>query len=64
MIIHSPDALESIRQEAVKLLSVREDCNNSSSVKAAGLEKGTPRIQVLCCGGTGCKASESARIVD
>ena len=53
MIINSPDALEGIRQEALKALSVREDNYT-----------GTPRLQILCCGGTGCKASESAKIVE
>ena len=64
MKINSSDALASIRQEALKALSVREQSNETVSEEAAGLEKGTPRMQILCCGGTGCKASESARIVE
>ena len=52
MIIHSPSALESIRQVAVKTLFSREERNHSD------------RLQILCCGGTGCKASESAKIVE
>ncbi len=52
MIIHSPDALESIRQEAIKALSVREKSD------------GAGHMQILCCGGTGCKASDSAKIVE
>ncbi len=52
MIIHSPSALESIRQVALKTLYSREERNQSN------------RLQILCCGGTGCKASESAKIVE
>ena len=47
MIIHSPDALEGIRQKAIEALSVREASNNSSTTEAAGLEKGTPHMQIL-----------------
>ena len=64
MKINSPDALEGIRREALKALSVREESNKASAAEAAGLDKGTPHMQILCCGGTGCKASESAKIVD
>ena len=64
MKINSSDALASIRQEALKALSVREKSNETVSEEAAGLEKGTPHMQILCCGGTGCKASESAKIVE
>ena len=62
MTINSPGALEGIRQEARKALSQREESNQATSAQAAGLEKGTPHMQILCCGGTGCKASESAMI--
>ena len=64
MKINSADALESIRQEAARALSVREESNLSGSEQSCGLEKGTPHLQILCCGGTGCKASESAKIVE
>ena len=64
MKITSADVLEDIRQKAVKALSVREESNKVTAETACGLEKGTPHMQVLCCGGTGCKASESARIVE
>ena len=63
MKIVSAEALEALRQEAVKALSIREESNRSDSAAASGLEKGTPHMQILCCGGTGCKASESAKIV-
>ena len=64
MKITSADALESIRREAAAALSVREKSNESASDLACGLDKGTPHMQILCCGGTGCKASESAKIVE
>ena len=64
MKITSADALEGIRRAAVDALSVREGSNLTVAETACGLEKGTPHLQVLCCGGTGCKASESARIVE
>lgn len=64
MKITSADILENIRREAVKALAVREESNQVVRETACGLEKGTPHMQILCCGGTGCKASESATIVE
>ena len=64
MKITSPDVLADIRRKAAEALSVREAGNASTAEEACGLEKGTPHLQILCCGGTGCKASESARIVE
>ena len=64
MKITSADALEGIRKAAAKALSEREESNLSTSQEASGLDKGTLHMQILCCGGTGCKASESAHIVD
>ena len=64
MKITSADALEGIRRSAAEALAVREEGDRSVSQEACGLDKGTPHLQVLCCGGTGCKASESAKIVE
>ncbi|MBR6932519.1 MAG: NAD(P)H-dependent oxidoreductase subunit E, partial [Bacteroidales bacterium] len=64
MKITSSDALERIRQEAARALSVREESDRSAVEESCGLDKGTPHMQILCCGGTGCKASESAKIVE
>ena len=64
MKISSAEALESIRLEAARALQLREESNRSSSELSCGLEKGTAHMQILCCGGTGCKASESAKIVE
>ena len=64
MKITSADVLEDIRRKAIKELAVREESNTTTQESACGLEKGTPHMQILCCGGTGCKASESATIVE
>ncbi len=64
MKITSADALEGIRRSAIEALAVREEGDRIPAAEACGLDKGTPHLQVLCCGGTGCKASESARIVE
>ena len=59
MKITSADVLEDIRRKAVQELAVREESNKAAQETACGLEKGTPHMQILCCGGTGCKASQS-----
>ena len=64
MKITSADVLEDIRRKAVEKLAVREESNRTVQETACGLEKGTPHMQILCCGGTGCKASDSAKIVE
>ena len=64
MKIKSADALDGIRRKAAKALSVREANKRAGTIAPCGLETGTPHIQILCCGGTGCKASESAKIVE
>ena len=60
----SVDDLQVIRKRAENALSLRERSNSLISGESSGLEKGTPHMQILCCGGTGCKASESALIVE
>jgi NADP-reducing hydrogenase subunit HndC len=60
----SVDDLAIIRRRAEEKLSLREKCNTIASEESCGLSKGTEHIQILCCGGTGCKASESALIVE
>ena len=64
MKIKSADALAGIRQKALQELSVREAGDHSENGQSCGLEKGASHMQILCCGGTGCKASDSAKIVD
>lgn len=60
----SVDDLKVIRRRAEGMLSLREKCNAIVSEESCGLDKGTEHIQILCCGGTGCKASESALIAE
>jgi len=64
MKITSAAQLEDLRRKAAQELAFREESNKALQTTACGLEKGTPHMQILCCGGTGCKASESARIVE
>ncbi|MEG2780615.1 MAG: NADH-quinone oxidoreductase subunit NuoF [Bacteroidales bacterium] len=51
-----------LKEKAAASLKVREDSNRIITEECCGLEKGTPAIQILLCGGTGCKASESSTI--
>lgn len=60
----SVDDLMVIRRRAEGMLSLREKCNAIVSEESCGLDKGTEHIQILCCGGTGCKASESTLIAE
>ena len=55
--------LDSVRSEAVKRLMLREQSDSTVSEGSSGLDTGTARMQVLVCGGTGCKAS-SSRLID
>ena len=57
------DDLAAIKKRAEKTLELREKSNALVSEESCGIEKGTGHLQILCCGGTGCKASESALIV-
>ena len=56
--------LTQLRKKAHAELNVRELSYAASSEESCGLAVGTEHIQLLCCGGTGCKASNSAKIVD
>lgn len=62
MRIQSAQDLEKIRKNASEILAIREESNVKTEEQTAGLEKGSPHIQVLICGGTGCKASSSGKI--
>ena len=64
MKITSAAQLEDLRRKAAQELAFREESNKVVQETACGLENGTPHMQILCCGGTGCKASESAKIVE
>lgn len=56
--------LEQIRKTAREILAIREESNVKTEEKTCGLAKGNPHLQVLICGGTGCKASASSQIVE
>lgn len=64
MKIASLHDLEKIRVEAKSLLTLREKSLLESGGETCGLEKGTEHIQILTCGGTGCQASDSAKIAE
>ena len=56
--------LEKIRKGAQAALLLREQSASDTSDESCGLACGTPHLQLLCCGGTGCKASNSHKIVE
>lgn len=56
--------LEKIKTETLPSLKLREGGFGEGDGETCGLEKGTEHIQVLTCGGTGCKASDSAKIAE
>ena len=58
------ESLKKLRQKAQATLNVRELSHTAVSEKCCGLETGSDHIQILCCGGTGCKASQSKKIVE
>lgn len=64
MKISSVQDLDRIRKETEPFLYLREMSNTTAAERSCGLETGTPHMQILICGGTGCKASESNLIYD
>ena len=64
MTISSLQDLEKIKGEALASLTLRDGSSWECGEETCGLEKGTEHIQILTCGGTGCKASDSAGIVE
>lgn len=64
MKITSLKDLQKIKMEAASRLELRDDSLRENGGETCGLEKGTEHIQVLTCGGTGCKASNSAAIAE
>lgn len=64
MKISSVQDLDRIRKETEPFLYLREMSNTTVAERSCGLETGTPHMQILICGGTGCKASESNLIYD
>lgn len=56
--------LQLIRKRAEHVLSLREESNEKVTGKCCGLAVGTQHLQILICGGTGCKASSSHTITE
>lgn len=56
--------LETIRKRAENTLLLREESNESRTEQCCGLALGTEHLQILICGGTGCKASASHVIAE
>mgnify|MGYP003364826358 FL=1 len=64
MKILSIHDLEKIRKSAVTALRLREESNDKVTENSCGLTLGSQHLQILICGGTGCKASSSHTIAD
>lgn len=62
--IESSADLKKIKNRASTGIDLREKSNTNSSSEACGLSTGTTKMQILICGGTGCKASSSHTIAD
>ena len=63
MKILSINDLNSLKKRAQQALELREDTFGDQS-ECCGLATGANHLQLLVCGGTGCKASYSHKIVD
>lgn len=64
MKILSIHDLEKIRRSAETALRLREENNDKVTENSCGLALGSQHLQILICGGTGCKASSSHLIAD
>ena len=62
MKIETVHDLEQIKTRAKEALLLREESNRKIDERCCGLSTGTLHMQVLICGGTGCKASASHQI--
>ena len=56
--------LKVIRKRAEGTLLLREESNETVAEQCCGLALGTEHLQILICGGTGCKASDSHIIAE
>lgn len=56
--------LKTIRKRAEGTLLLREESNETVTEQCCGLALGTGHLQILICGGTGCKASDSHVIAE
>lgn len=55
--IESIGQLHQIREQALARIALREKSNTLTFTETCGLSSGTANMQILICGGTGCKAS-------
>lgn len=62
--ISSIQELLQLQTQAQKQFKLREASDTVQTDKTSGIESGSEGIELLVCGGTGCKASESAQIVE
>lgn len=56
--------LEKIKKSTQSLLRLREESDKVIAKESCGLALGTQHLQILTCGGTGCKASDSHVIAE
>ena len=56
--------LKIIKKRAEGTLLLREESNEAVTEQCCGLALGTEHLQILICGGTGCKASDSHIIAE
>jgi NADH-quinone oxidoreductase subunit F/NADP-reducing hydrogenase subunit HndC len=59
MKVTSIQNLKAVKEQAEKALLLRRESNETTAEQSCGLAVGTEHLQILICGGTGCKASES-----
>jgi NADP-reducing hydrogenase subunit HndC len=64
MKILSKQDLEKVKKSAQSLLCLREESDKEAAKESCGLALGTQHLQILTCGGTGCKASNSRAIAE
>ena len=64
MKLSTIEDLKTVRMQTARKLFLREQSDRSTGGDSCGLESGTARMQVLICGGTGCKASSSHLIAE
>ena len=62
MKIQSREDLSALRQEARQRLELRLWSLDNTEERCCGLHTGTPHLQILTCGGTGCQASGGERL--
>lgn len=62
--IRSLADLERIKADTQPRIDLREKSSRNFSAETCGRASGTQKMQILVCGGTGCKASSSHSIVE